>query len=209
MKKFTKFVSCITLITLSGSAFAQSGIGNSALETVIANTDAQLAPAMSGAMENYQAGAFPAPSVSQAVVRSIQLTDITDKCTYEGEVISAYPGIYKMVHNEENSRIIKVFRFMDPKGLERRIEVYFTGGDWMQYGLVYFATTAGQNKDQANAYFINDLSTPDHEEGSIAPRINPFDSQKLANFVAADFLDTTGNVKPSFKSIAAAPASVK
>ncbi|MCX5784133.1 MAG: hypothetical protein NTX59_00435 [Elusimicrobia bacterium] len=209
MKKITKFVSCITLITLSGSAFAQSGVGNSALETVIANTDAQLAPAINGALKKYQAVTLPAPSAARAAAGNIQLTDITEKCTYQGEVVSSYPGIYKMIHTEENSRIIKVFRFMDPKGIERRIEVYFTGGDWMQFGLTYFVTNAGQNKDQANAYFMTDLSTPDREEGAIAPRINPFDSQKLAEFIAADFLDTYGNVRPVFNSIAAAPASVK
>ena len=203
MKKFAKFVSYITLITLSGSAFAQSNISNSALETVIANTDAQLAPAMNGAMEQYRAVTLPAPSASRAGTRRVPLIDVTEKCTYEGEVVSSYPGIYKLFNSEENSRILKVFNFIDPKGIERRIEVYFTGGDWMQYGLTYLVTNAGPGKNQASAYFMSDLSTSDRENGSLAPRVNPFDSQKLADFISADFLDADGNVKTVFNSIAA------
>ena len=209
MKKLAKFVSCITLVILSGSVFAQSNIGESALGSVIAGTDAQLAPEINSAMEQYQAATLPAPSVARVAPRRIQLVDITEKCTYQGEVVSAYPGIYKMFQSEENSRIIKVFRFVDPKGTERRIEVYFTGGDWMRYGLIYLVTNTGQNKDQANAYFISDLSTADRESGSIAPGIDPFDSQKLTDFIAADFLDAYGNVRPVFNSIATVAASGK
>ena len=203
MKKFAKFASYITLITLSGSVFAQPNPGNSALETVISNTDAQLAPAMNSAMEQYRAVTLPAPSLSRAGSRSVQLIDITEKCMYQDEVVSSYPGIYKLINSEENSRIIKVFSFIDPKGIERRIEVYFTGGDWMQYGLTYFVTDAGLNKGQASAYFMSDLSTSDRENGAVAPKVNPFDSQKLADFIAADFLDAAGNVKAVFGSVAA------
>ena len=209
MKKLTRIVSCITLIPLSGSAFAQPNISNSALETIITNTDAQFAPAMNRAMEPQQAVTLPPPSVSQAEPRYTRLIDITEKCTYLGEVVSEYPGIYKMIQSEENSRIIRVFNFTDPRGIERRIEVYFTGGDWMRYGLIYIVTNAGQSKNQANAYFISDLSTSDREEGSVAPRIDPFDSKKLANFISADFLDAQGNVKAVFKSIATVSASAK
>jgi hypothetical protein len=203
MKKFAKFFSFIILATVSGSAFAQSDISDSALETVIANTDAQLAPAMDSAMEQSQAVALPTPSISRAESRHIRLTDITEKCTYQGEVVSAYPAIYKMFNSEENSRIIKVFNFTDPKGSDRRIEVYYTGGDWMEYGLTYFVTNAGPDKDQANAYFMSDLSTTDREDGGIAPRIDPFDSKKLPDFITADFLDAGGGVKAVFDSIAA------
>ena len=79
----------------------------------------------------------------------------------------------------------------------------------MQYGLVYFATNAGPNKDRVNIYFMSDLSTPDREGGSIAPRIDPFNLQKLSNFIASDFLDAVGNVKAVFNSLAAVSASVK
>ncbi|HAH32296.1 MAG TPA: hypothetical protein DCL44_08285 [Elusimicrobia bacterium] len=209
MKKIARSVLSIALIALSGSAFAQLYIGNPALETVISNTDAQLAPAMNSAISQYQAVTLPAPYVSRAAAGVIQLTDITEKCTQQGEVVSAYPWIYKMFNSEENSRILKVFRFIDPKGNERRVEVYFTGGDWMKYGLTYFVTNAGRNKDQVNAYFMSDLSTSDRESGAVAPKINPFDFPKLASYIVSDFLDTTGNVKPVFSSIAAASALAK
>ena len=206
MKKLAKFVSYITLATLSGSAFARPNTGNPVLETLVANTDTQLAPAMNIAMEQYQAVTLPVPSMSRVESRRIQLIDITEKCTYQGEVVSAYPGIYKMFQSEENSRIIKVFGFMDSKGIERRVEVYFTGGDWMQYGLIYLITNAGLNKGQANAYFVSALSTTDRENGAVPPMVNPFDSEKLPDFIGADFLDAEGNVKTEFTSIAAAAA---
>ncbi len=209
MKKFAELVSCLVLFALSGSAFAQSDLNKSALESLISSTDAQLAPAVSGAMEKGQAPAVPAPSAAVAAVSGVRLQDITDKCTQQGEVVSAYPGIYKLIHSEENSRIIRVFRFSDAKGNDRRVEVYFTGGDWMQYGLTYLATNAGPDKNRVNAYFIEDLSTPDREEGGIAPRIDPFDTQKLAGFIAAEFLNAAGGVKASFVSAASAAASAK
>jgi hypothetical protein len=208
MKKYSKLVSIISLSILSGSAFALPNTPDSALESVMANTDAQLAPAANGAMERFQAPGVPAPSMERAVSRSVQLVDITEKCTQGGEVVSAYPAIYQLIQKEENSRIIKVFRFTDAKGTERRVEVLFTGGDWMQYGLTYIVTNAGPDKGQVKAYFVNELSTSDREEGSVAPAVDPFDPVKLANFIAADFLDANGNVKAAFGSVAAAPASV-
>ncbi|OGS32451.1 MAG: hypothetical protein A2218_08470 [Elusimicrobia bacterium RIFOXYA2_FULL_53_38] len=209
MNKLAKFVSCVIMITLSGSVFAQSDIQNSALESVIAGTDAQLVPALSGALDQGPENTFPAPSRPDTGTRNIQLSDITDQCISQYDVVSAYPALYNMIPNEENFRVIKVFRFTDGKGGERRIEVYYTGGDWMQYGLVYFGINAEQNKDQANAYFIGDLSTPDREEGSVAPKIDPFNPQQLADFIVADFLETDGSVKAMFGIIATATASVK
>jgi len=210
MNKLAKFASCIVVITLSGSVFAQSDIQNSALETVIAGTDAQFAPALSGALDQGRESTFPAPSRPDTGTRKmILLWDITDQCISQYDVVSAYPALYDIIPNEENFRVIKVFRFTDGKGDERRIEVYYTGGDWMQYGLVYFGINAGQNKNQANAYFIGDLSTPDREEGSVAPKIDPFDTQQLADFIVADFLEPDGSVKAAFGIIATAPASVK
>lgn len=205
MKKPAKPVICIILTAVSGYAFAQSdAVSSSALEKVLAGTDAQFAPALAGALEQIPVFTLPAPSPARDGARNRELTDVTEKWTCQGEVISAYPKIYKLFNSEENSRILKVFHFTDPKGSERRVEVYFTGGDWMQYGLTYFATTAGPSKDQANVYPISDLSTPDPEDGTIAPKIDPFDSKKLAEFIVNDFLDADGNVKPGFKSIAAA-----
>ena len=209
MKKFAKFISCIAVVTLSGSAFARPNAGG-ALDAVIANTDAQLASAMSGAIELSRDIAGPEPVAERAEApHNVRLQDITDKNTVQGEVVTAFPAVYKMIHSEENSRIIKVFRFTDPKGAERKVEVYYTGGDWMQYGLTYIVTNAGPDKDRVNAYFVSELSTSDREEGAVAPAVNPFDSQKLADFLAADFLDAAGNVKAAFSSIAAASAVEK
>ncbi|MBU2573311.1 MAG: hypothetical protein KKH28_04460 [Elusimicrobia bacterium] len=205
MKKLAKSITCIILAAASGSAFAQSGvINNSVLENVLAGTDAQLAPALNSALGQLPFFTLPAPAMARDGARNRELTDVTEKWTCQGDVISAYPKIYKLFHSEENSRIIKIFHFTDPKGSERRIEVYFTGGDWMQYGLTYFATTAGPSKDQANVYPISDLSTSDPEDGAIAPKSDPFDFKKLADFIINDFLDADGNVKSGFKSIAAA-----
>ena len=202
MKKYAKFVLSISLITLPGYAFAQSGVSaDPALARVIANTDAQFAAALPAAM----ALDVPAPVIVRAAASRIQLTDITDKCTHGDEVVSAYPALYKLFPSEENSRVIKVFRFADSKGAERRIEVYFTGGDWMQYGLTYLITNSGENKNQASAFFVSELSTPDREDGAVAPVVNPFDAGKLSEFIVGDFLDVKGNVKIGLSSVASAP----
>ena len=207
MKKSAELVSCLVLLALSGSAFAQPNFDSSALESALAA--GQFAPAVGGAPERLQAPAVPAPFAAAAVISGVRLQDITDKCMQQGEVISAYPGIYKLIRSEENSRIIRVFRFADAKGNDRRVEVYFTGGDWMQYGLTYLATNAGPDKNRVSAYFIEDLSTPDREEGAIAPRVDPFDTRKLAGFIAAEFLNAAGGVKTSFVSAASTTASAK
>ncbi len=209
MKKFAKFISCIALVSLSGSAFARPNTG-SALDAVLANTDAQLASAMTGAMEPSLDIARPEPvAVCAAAAHNIRLQDITDKHTSQGEVVASFPAIYKMIHSEENSRIIKVFRFTDRKGAERLVEVYYTGGDWMQYGLTYIVTNAGPDKDQVNAYFVSELSTSDREEGAVAPAVNPFDAQKLPEFIASDFLDASGNVNAAFSSVASVASAGK
>ncbi|MCX5793831.1 MAG: hypothetical protein NTY45_16670 [Elusimicrobia bacterium] len=204
MKKYVKLVPCILFAALSGSAFARPNLGNSALEAVIAGTDAQLAPALSSALEQYQPAPVPAAEPEKAA--QVRLTDITEKCTHNGEVVSAYPAIYKMVPSEENSRVIKVFSFRDAKGVERRLEVFYTGGDWMQYGLTYFVTDAGQERAQAGAYFMTDLSTSDREEGAVAPKVDPFNMPQLTGFIVAEFLDAAGKVKAAFGSVAIASA---
>lgn len=192
MKKFVNLFSLVVVVSLSGSAFAQTG--------PVPYAFGQL-PGANGSAATH-APSVPAPAIVSYDYRTLHLQDITAQCTQSYEVVSAYPGIYKMVHTEENSRILKVFSFTDSKGLARRVEVYFTGGDWMQYGLTYIATTAGQKNGQVSVYLIEDLSTPDREDGAVAPRVNPLDPQQLINYVAAEFLDANGNVKASFTSAA-------
>jgi len=204
MKKYIKFVTIVSLVFVSGSAFAKTGPVNYALENAISNTDAQVAPSANAALQQYQAADVPAPSMARA---GVQLQDITDKCTQDGDVVSAFPRVYTMLQKEENSRVIKVFGFTDSKGIERRVEIFFTGGDWMQYGLTFVATNAGLEKNQVKAYFVNDLSTPDHEDGAVAPKVDPFNAAKLAEFLATEFLGADGSVKAAYGSAAAATAS--
>ena len=205
MKKYVKLVPYIVFVTLSGSAFAQSNLDNS-LESVFSRTDAQLASAMNSAVAQSQPAAVPVPVLERAD-RRVQLIDITDKSMQNYEVVSAFPAVYKMFSSRENSRIIKVYTFADGKGGERRVEVYYTGDDWMQYGFTYIITNAGADKDQARAYMADDLSTPDSENGETEPKVNPFDAQKLAEYITNGFLDAAGNVKTSFGSVAAASVS--
>lgn len=197
MKKFVKLVSFISLVSLSGPAFAKTGPVNYAFS--------QLPQASAPA--KIQAPAVPAPSISMLTPGGVGLVDITRNCLKDGEVVSAYPAIYNKIHSEENSRILNVFRIIDSRGVERRLEVYFTGGDWMKYGLVYFVTNAGQNGGQIGAYFMNDLSTPDREEGAVAPNVDPFDHKKLVAYISSDFLDVNANVKAGFSSAAVAAAN--
>jgi hypothetical protein len=207
MKKTVEFIVWTALITLSGSAFAQPDVKNNrVLEDILAHTDAQLALSLGQAMAA-QDFTVPAPADfgGEAAAPAIELTDITDKCTRDDEVVSAYPKVYKLFRSAENFRIIKVFNFTDPDGKGRRIEVYFTGEDWMRYGLIYFVTNAGRDKDTAGAYFISALSTPDLENGGTAPVVNPSDTNKLGEFIVTGFLEADGNVKAGFNSVASAP----
>jgi len=180
------------VITLS-FAFAKPNNGDGVLKNVFAHTDVQFASVLQN--QDEQTFEAPTPSAVREQLRSIRLEDITKECSSGDEVISAYPKVYTLFNSEENRRIIKVFSFTDPKGGKRRIEVYYTGGDWMQYGLTYIVTNAVQDKNQVNAYFVKELSTPNHEDGDVAPLVNPFDSQKLVDFIASDFLGANGNVK--------------
>jgi len=202
MKKFAKSVICISLITLAGPAFAKTGPVNYALENAIAHTDAQLAAAIPAAQDLD----VPVPVIVRVPASRIQLADITDKCTHGDQVVSAFPTVYKMFPSEENSRIIKVFAYKDVKGTEHRIEVYYTGGDWMQYGLSYVITDAGENRSLARAFFASQLSTTDRENGEVAPKVNPFDAGALVDFLLNDFLDANGKVKIGLSSVASVPA---
>lgn len=196
MNNSVKLFSLLVLVSLSGSAFAQS---NPALGSL----------AGSAAMAEVSVPAVPLPYRPMISPGGVGLIDITWKCTQNGEVVSAFPAIYRNIPSEENSRIIRVFRVMDSRGAESRLEVYYTGGDWMQYGLVYFVTSAGQRAGLVRAYFMKDLSTPDREDGAVAPRVDPFDLNKLVGFISADFMDAEGNVKSVFGGAAVASAVVK
>jgi len=105
------------------------------------------------------------------------------------------------VPKEENSLIKRVFGFTAGDGSERKIEVMLTGGDWMQYALIYFITNAGPDKDKVSAYFIPQLSTPDRENGEVPPAIDPNDLQKLADFIVNGFLNADGSVKADYTSV--------
>jgi hypothetical protein len=209
MKKPVKFAFCISLLALSFSVSARAHGNEPILDTVIADTDAQFASALNRAREQCQAIATPVPSVPIAGSGNIRLEDITGQCVSNYEVVSAYPGLYRIVPSEENMRIIKVFRLTDARGDERRIEVYYTGGDWMRYGYTYFGMNAERREDRADAYFISALSTADREKGAVPPAVNPFNFQKLAEFISADFLNADGTVKSVFRSAVSAPASAK
>jgi len=204
--KNTKFFiyAVVLLLIMFGFAFAQPNINkDDVFKNIVANTDAQFVSALSKSLDQDYVITVPIPSLSQERSEYIQLVDITKACTTNGgEVISAYPEIYKLIRSEENELIVKVFLYIDSKGGERRIEVYYTGGDWMQYGLVYFITNAGEDKNLVNAYFIDELSTPDHENGAIAPALNPFDPKKIVEFITSDFLEVDGNVKTRFSKVA-------
>lgn len=201
MKKFAVSIGSAVLIALSGTAFAMPG--SSALSNVIAGTDAQLAPLMLAAADAPQ---IEAPAPVRSGDATVQLTDVTEKYTMDGEVKTSYPEFYTQVPKEENALLIKVFTFTARDGSERKLEVLFTGGDWMQYGLVYFITNAGADREKVSAYFIARLSTPDKQDGGVAPAIDPHDAQKLAAFITNDFLDGNGDLKAGYTSVASAPA---
>jgi len=203
MKKLVKLIVSLSLTAAAVPAFAGTDAG-SVLNDVISRTDAQIAPALGAALELAPSFAVPAPAaMPERAARGISIVDITAKCTENGTVVSAFPGIYKKFASEENSRIIRVFLIADPQRGERRLEVYFTGGDWMEYGLTYFVTNAGEAQDQIKVYPVSDLSTPDAENGAVAPKVDPFDVPKLKAFVLKTFMDAGGNVRPGFSSIAA------
>ena len=190
MKKFLKLLLCAIFTQISAPAFAgPEGGAVSALHALAAD----LPP---------DGDNIPEPAVMPAGDASVLLADITEQCVRDYEVVSAFPKVYQMFPSEENARIIKVYIFSTPDGGTRRLEVYFTGSDWMRYGLVYFITNAGPDKDRASAYFIGELSTPDLENGNIAPAINPFDTQALVNFIVNDFLDRDGAIRGTFSTIA-------
>lgn len=137
------------------------------------------------------------------------LTDLTKELTYRGRAVSAFPENYSSIPKEENADIIKVFkitRHPSCSAYERRIEVFYTGGDWMAHGLTYFITDApnkahGVPDEKAAVYFLSELSTEDHEMGEIPPKINPHDDKALRVFITQTFLDESAKVKPEYRPI--------
>lgn len=149
------------------------------------------------------------------------LSDVTAQWNYGYEnIISAFPGAYAPISVEENYDIEKIFHFYTAEfrrdSVEfkrdinlRRIEVFYTGGDWMEYGFVYFITDAGQvivkdgkteeyYNDEPRAYFIAKLSTPDAENGEVKPEVDFRDANQIRQFILNDFLTPIGTVNPAY-----------
>jgi hypothetical protein len=101
---------------------------------------------------------------------------------------------------------------------QRRIELFYTGGDWMQFGFTYFITNAEQIRsvdgkpvgtyssgkpfmrfsDSARAYFIPELSTSDKEGGSVASEVDPSNKVELEKFILNQFLNKDGMVNEKY-----------
>lgn len=197
--KVIVYVVVFLMVTLS-FAFAGPSTGNDVLNKVIARTDMSniFVPKVS---ETNIPTAVPTPYKVQEPSKNVELQDITKECTNGWEIVPTFPKkVYEPILNHENYRIIKVYSYIYPKGDERKVEVWYAGGDWMHYGLVYFVINAGVDKNSVRAYLIKELSTGDLEEGSSAPWIDPLDldpnsPKKLAEFIVSDFLGPNGNVK--------------
>jgi hypothetical protein len=138
---------------------------------------------------------------------AVDVADVTAQWTFRYEVISAFPQTVARIPQEENFRAIKVFRYFQGDATnplnERRVEVFYTGGDWMEFGYVYFVANSPNPRhdifaDGAAAYFMKDLSTTDREDGAVAPAVNPLDDSALKNFIISKFLDASGAVAPGF-----------
>lgn len=154
------------------------------------------APAMAGgsALADLMASAGPVeiqiPNAPRAAAPAgLELTDITDKCAVDGEINTAFPAAFARIPAEENILVTRVFR-LNANGAESKIEVVITGGDWMQYPFIYFVTNAGQGA--ARAYFVPALSTPDAENGEVAPEVDFHDQDALRGFILNRFLDRSG-----------------
>jgi hypothetical protein len=142
---------------------------------------------------------------------AIDLIDISDNWRFRENLISAFPKTYDLIPKEENANIIRIFRYFQGDASnplnERRVEVFYTGGDWMEFGYTYLVANSpnganGVYADSAGAYFIPDLSTTDREEGSTPPAIDPLDPEALKCFIRDQFLNELGDVKGEFKPLA-------
>ena len=146
-------------------------------------------------------------ALAAPAVLAVQIMDVTTRWTFRYDVVSAFPQVVARIPQEENFRAIKVFQYYQGDGLvpsnERRVEVFYTGGDWMEFGYVYFVANSPNPRhditaDSAAAYFIKDLSTTDREDGAVAPKVNPLDNAALRNFIETKFLDGSGAVAAGF-----------
>ncbi len=156
-----------------------------------------------------------APCARAAILK---LTDVTRSWVYRYGIVSAFPEVYAGIPVEENADIECVYHFMEAnlphRFYQRRIEMLYTGGDWMEYGLVYFVTDAEQElpargksihywSDDPRAYFIPELSTPDFENGAVPPQVDPLDPEQLKKFMRAKFLTPKGWVQPKYRPLPA------
>jgi|LakMenEpi03Aug12_release.lakeMendotaPanAssembly.Ray.scaffolds.fasta_scaffold262468_2 hypothetical protein len=143
-------------------------------------------------------------------VRPLEIVDVTSQWTYDYRVISAFPRSYDRIRKEENASIIKVFRIFRSSScgpsFEKRLEVFYTGGDWRAFGFTYFVTDASNPNnalpyETVGAYYLEDLSTADSEEGRAAPRFDPLDEESLKRFILEKFLDSEGKVRSEFRPL--------
>jgi hypothetical protein len=141
---------------------------------------------------------------------SVDLRDVTEAWKFYGSVVTAFPQAHARIKKEENADIIRVFHYFQGDATqpwnERRIEVLYTGGDWMPFGLTYFVSNAPNPtrrvfSDQSAAYFIPDLSTTDLEGGETQPIFDPLDATVLRDFILQHFLEPTGDVRPEFNPL--------
>ena len=145
-----------------------------------------------------------------SLVSAVSLEDVTARWTFRDEVISAFPATVARVPREENWRIIKVFSYFqgdaaNPQN-ERRVEVMYTGGDWMEYGIVYFIANSPNAAAEVSfyesaAYKMSDLSTTDLEDGAVAPAVDPLNDEALRTYISTKFLDANGAVAAGFAPI--------
>lgn len=154
--------------------------------------------------------AFGAECPQDPPTEGVVLTDVTAQWTYHWEVISAFPRFYDLIPKEENANVIRVFKVTKtPEAtppFERRLEVFYTGGDWMEYGYTYFVTDARNRQrgipgEYGGAYFIADMSTTDREEGAEPPKVDPLNQATLECFIRTRFFDDTGEVRADFTPI--------
>ena len=149
-------------------------------------------------------------AISNSRADTIDLNDVTTRWTFRYDVVTAFPKTVEKIPQEENFRAIKVFQYYQGTEItpnhECRIEVFYTGGDWMEFGYVYFVANSPNRRhsitpDSSAAYFIKELSTTDREEGAVQPAVNPFDDEALRDFIQTNFLDSDGSVASGFVPI--------
>ena len=141
---------------------------------------------------------------------ALDLRDVSKDWTFRSQIVSAFPSAYSVIPKEENANVIRVIHYFqgDQNDIfnERRIEIFYTGGDWMEFGMTYFIANSPNPKfrvypDESAAYFIGNLSTPDLEEGSIPPLFDPLDPAALQQYILEKFLDANGNVREEFEPL--------